>query len=71
MAKARKKDGVKKLRQLLLDKGVVSNVEIANIEAKCRAEVEEAVKEVRSYKKAQQPIPTYTDVDAYRFSYAD
>lgn len=71
IAQAREKDGVAKLRKTIIDMGIVTTADVSNIEAKCKAEVEAAVKEVRAASKPQRSIPTYSDADAWKFSYAD
>jgi TPP-dependent pyruvate/acetoin dehydrogenase alpha subunit len=71
IAQARKKDGVARLRQTIVQKGILTETEVAAIDRECRAEVEEAIADIRAAPKPEAKFTTLTEADARKLSYAD
>jgi pyruvate dehydrogenase E1 component alpha subunit len=70
VASARSHDGVARLRKLLLDGDVLSEADVAMIEAGCRNEVDDAVIEgLRDGLDLAEPAP-YSAADAQRLTFA-
>jgi TPP-dependent pyruvate/acetoin dehydrogenase alpha subunit len=70
MARARERDGVARLRRTILDMGIVTEAEVAAIEAGCRAEVDAAVEEARTAPRPERSTRVMSDADAWKLSYA-
>lgn len=70
LEEARREDGVKRLRASVVEKAAASQVQLQDIEDRCREEVEEAVAEaLRLGINDARPQP-YTEADAWRMSHA-
>jgi TPP-dependent pyruvate/acetoin dehydrogenase alpha subunit len=70
MEAARRRDGVRRLREQLLEQGVFTESGAAEIERACQAEVDAAVAEGRAPAEAPAEPRALTPLDAWRQSYA-
>jgi TPP-dependent pyruvate/acetoin dehydrogenase alpha subunit len=70
MEAARRRDGVRRLREQLLERGVLCEREAEQIERDCRAEVDSAVEEGRAAAGEPAPPEPYTPLEAWRQTYA-
>jgi pyruvate dehydrogenase E1 component alpha subunit len=70
LAEARRRDGVRLLRDRIVHAGLLTEVELAAIEAACRAEVEGAVEEGLGAGILDECPGSYSDADAWRMAYA-
>jgi TPP-dependent pyruvate/acetoin dehydrogenase alpha subunit len=71
IAEARKSDGLAKLRRTILQRGILTETELAAIDLECRAEVEEAIGDVRAAPKPEAKVTTLAEADAWKLSYAE
>lgn len=70
LAEARRKDGVRVLREALLNAGVLSEEDAARIEDECRREIEAAIEEARSPAPSRPDPPPLDAEAAWRLAYA-
>jgi TPP-dependent pyruvate/acetoin dehydrogenase alpha subunit len=70
IAKARERDGVESLRQMIIDRGLVSAEEAAQIDSRCQAEIDAAVEEVRAAPRTGDSGRTFDPADAWNLTYA-